>query len=386
MDIKTLDKTYIANTYARADVVFIEGKGARLVDNHGKEYIDLGGGIAVNTFGVADELWTEAVYAQAKRLQHISNLYFTEPQAELAQMLCVKTGASKIFFSNSGAEANECMIKTARKYASDRQRSSNIIALKNSFHGRTIATLSATGQEKYHKNFGPFLNGFYFASANDFDDIERLANKISPCAIMMELVQGEGGICPLNYEYVKKVEAFAKANDILLMIDEVQTGNGRTGSLYAFQHYGISPDIVSTAKGLAGGLPIGATMMFEKTKDVLVAGDHGSTFGGNPVSAAAAISVLLRIDDKLLNEVKLKSAYIFEALRGANGVKDVSGLGLMLGILPDTVPATDIVKACLERGVVLLTAKNKIRLLPPLNIEMKELEKAITILKEELSK
>ncbi len=386
MDIKTLDKTYIANTYTRADVVFIEGKGARLVDNHGKEYIDLGGGIAVNTFGVADELWTEAVYAQAKRLQHISNLYFTEPQAELAQMLCDKTGASKVFFSNSGAEANECMIKTARKYASDRQRSSNIIALKNSFHGRTIATLSATGQEQYHKNFGPFLNGFYFATANDFDDMERLANKISPCAIMMELVQGEGGICPLDYGYVKKVEAFAKANDILLMIDEVQTGNGRTGSLYAFQHYDISPDIVSTAKGLAGGLPIGATMMFDKTKDVLGAGDHGSTFGGNPVSAAAAISVLSRIDDKLLNEVKLKSAYIFETLRGANGVKDISGLGLMLGILPNTVPATDIVKACLERGVVLLTAKNKIRLLPPLNIEMKELEKAITILKEELSK
>lgn len=386
MNTKFLDKTYISNTYKRFDVVFTHGSGALLFDDQGKEYIDLSGGIAVNTFGINDEEWVAAVCAQAKKLHHVSNLYFTEPQTKLAEILCSRTGAKKVFFSNSGAEANECMIKAARKYSSVSGNTSNIITLKNSFHGRTITTLSATGQENYHKDFGPFLDGFFHAEANNFSDMETLVESAKPCGIMIELIQGEGGIYVLEKEYVKQLEALCKEKDILLMIDEVQTGNGRTGQLYAFQEYDINPDLVSTAKGLAGGLPMGATLMFEKAENVLGAGDHGSTFGGNPVAAAAAVSVLSRIDDRLLSDVKAKSRYIIDSLNNAEGVCEVSGLGLMLGILPSKAEAKDIVENCLKRGVLLLTAKDRIRLLPPLNIEMNHIKKAMAILKEELAK
>lgn len=386
MNTKILDQTYISNTYKRFDAVFTHGEGALLFDEDGKEYIDLAGGIAVNTFGINDEAWVDAVCAQAKKLQHTSNLYFTEPQVRLAEILCTKTGAKKVFFSNSGAEANECMIKTARKYAATSGKSTNIITLKNSFHGRTLATLSATGQDNYHKDFGPFLDGFFYAEANNILDTEALIESTNPCAVMIELIQGEGGIFVLDRDYVKQLEGICKEKDILLMIDEVQTGNGRTGHLFAFQGYDIKPDLISTAKGLAGGLPMGTTLMFEKAAPVLGEGDHGSTFGGNPVAAAGAISILSRIDDRLLNDVKAKSRYIIDTLSKAEGVADISGIGLMLGILPNKSTAKDIVSACLARGILLLTAKDRIRLLPPLNIEMNDLEKAIAILKEELAK
>lgn len=381
MDTKQLDNTYIANTYGRFPLVAVSGKGARILDEAGKQYIDLGSGIAVDTFGVCDETWISAVEAQLHKLQHLSNLYYTAPQAELAALLCEKTGMKKVFFGNSGAEANECAIKCARKYSSDKygKGRSTIITLVNSFHGRTMATLSATGQEAMHTHFGPFLAGFCHAPANDFSALEKLCSP-DVCAVMLELVQGEGGIIPLDKAYVAQVSKLCAERDILLVIDEVQTGNGRTGTLYAYMQYGLTPDIVTTAKGLAGGLPLGCALLGEKVQDTLGAGTHGSTFGGNPVCAAGAVSILKRLDDALLQSVKEKGEYIKSALEGAPGVKSVSGLGLMLGIETEK-NAKDILNACLERGVIVLTAKNKIRLLPPLNITQEELKTAIEILK-----
>ena len=384
MDITQNDNEYIANTYARFPGASVSGKGAVLKDSNGKEYIDLGAGIAVNIFGAADEEWKNAVTHQLSQIQHTSNLYYTEPCAELAKLLCEKTGMKKVFFSNSGAEANECAIKAARKYAFDKygdESHSNIITLKNSFHGRTIATLKATGQDSFHTDFGPFPDGFLYAEANNLEDVKRIADENNCIAVMMEMVQGEGGVCPLSEEFVNGVAELAKEKDMLIIVDEVQTGNGRTGELYAYMHYGLKPDIVTTAKGLGGGLPIGATMFAESTKDVLVPGSHGSTFGGNPVCCAGALNILGRIDDKLLSEVKAKSEYIFSQLSGAKNVKSVSGMGLMIGIETQK-PAKEIVGACIEKGVLVLTAKTKIRLLPPLNIGMDELEKAISVLKE----
>lgn len=384
MSITEIDKEYIANTYARFPVELVSGKGAILKDSDGKEYIDLGAGIAVNVFGVADDEWLKAVTNQLGTLTHTSNLYFTEPCSTLAKMLCERTGMKKAFFGNSGAEANECAIKVARRYAFDKygdESHSTIITLKNSFHGRTIATLTATGQDGYHTHFGPFVEGFVYAEANNLDDVKRLAEENNCVAIMMELVQGEGGVCKLDEDFVKGVKALADEKDMLIIIDEVQTGNGRTGSLYAFQQYDLMPDIVTTAKGIGGGLPIGIAMLGEKVKDVLVPGSHGTTFGGNPVCCAGACNILSRIDDALLDEVKAKSAYIFEELGNAEGVKSVSGLGLMIGIETEK-SAKDIVNACLQKGVLVLTAKTKVRLLPPLNIGWDELKKAIAILKE----
>lgn len=384
MSITQNDKEYIANTYARFPVELVSGKGAVIRDSDGKEYIDLGAGIAVNIFGAADEEWANAVTKQLTSLQHTSNLYYTEPCSSLAKLLCERTGMKKVFFSNSGAEANECAIKAARRYAFNKfgdESHSNIITLKNSFHGRTIATLTATGQDGYHTHFGPFPEGFYYAEANNIDDVKRIAEEHDCIAIMMEIVQGEGGVCPLNPDFVKGVEKLAKEKEMLIIIDEVQTGNGRTGELYAYMNYGLKPDIVTTAKGLGGGLPIGATMFAESTADVLVPGSHGSTFGGNPVCCAGALNILGRIDDELLSEVKKKSEYIFSELQGAKNVKSVSGMGLMIGIETEK-PAKDIVNACLEKGVLVLTAKTRIRLLPPLNIGWDELKKAVSILKE----
>lgn len=381
---KELDTTYIAHTYGRFDVCFEKGDGVLLYDTTGKEYIDLGSGIGVTAFGSGDALWQQAVIHQVKRLNHVSNLYHTLPQATLAEKLCQKTGMKKVFFSNSGAEANECAIKAARKYSADRygDERTTVVTLVNSFHGRTITTLAATGQDVFHQHFHPFTKGFVHVPANDFDAFKQLVDSDSSiCAIMMEMIQGEGGVMPLDAGYVKQVADYAAAHDILVVVDEVQTGNGRTGTLYSYMQFGIAPDIVSTAKGLAGGLPMGATMFNDKTEGVLDAGSHGSTFGGNPICAAGAISVIDRIDDALLSEVKAKGQYIREALTGVPGVLSISGMGLMVGI-ETTADAKAIANECLNRGVVVLTAKNKVRLLPALNIPRDTLEKAVGVLKE----
>ena len=387
MSITEIDKQYVANTYARFPVELVSGKGAILKDSEGKKYIDLGSGIAVNVFGVADDEWLKAVTDQLSTLTHTSNLYFTEPCSTLAKMLCERTGMKKAFFGNSGAEANECAIKVARRYAFDKygdESHSTIITLKNSFHGRTIATLTATGQDGYHTHFGPFVEGFVYAEANNADDVRKLAEENNCVAIMMELVQGEGGVCKLDKEFVDEVKKIADEKDMLIIVDEVQTGNGRTGSLYAFQQYGFMPDIVTTAKGIGGGLPIGVAMLGEKVENVLVPGSHGTTFGGNPVCCAGACNILSRIDDELLSEVQAKSKYIFDEFEGAKGVKSVSGLGLMIGIETEK-DAKEIVNTCMQKGVLILTAKTKVRLLPPLNIGWDELKKAIAILKETIA-
>lgn len=380
--LKTIDQQYVANTYARFPVEIVSGKGSLVYDETGKEYIDLGSGIGVTAFGIADEVWKAAVIEQLGKVQHTSNLYYTEPCALLAQMLCEKTGMKKVFFCNSGAEANECAIKAARKYAAEKKGPEyyTIVSLKNSFHGRTLTTLAATGQEHYHELFQPLTPGFVYAAANDLEGTKALAVQSKAAAVMIECIQGEGGVIVLDQDYVQGLAAFCAKEDILLIVDEVQTGNGRTGTLYAYMNYGVRPDIVSTAKSLGGGLPLGATLFGEKTQSVLGSGDHGSTFGGNPVSCAGALSVLSRIDDKLLDEVKEKSAWVFSALDGAGGVEAVSGMGLMIGV-KTVKPADEVVKACLENGVLCLTAKDKVRLLPALNIPMETLEKAIGILK-----
>lgn len=386
MDIKQLDKEYIAGTYARFDLQLVNGKGSLVYDEKGKEYIDLATGIAVNAFGVADEVWQNAVITQLGKIQHTSNLYYSEPCVLLAQELCERSGMKKVFFSNSGAEANETAIKIARKYGeTKRGKDCNvIITLKNSFHGRTITTLSATGQEVFHEHFTPMTEGFVHATANDFADMERLVSKYNCCGIFVELVQGEGGVSALEEEYVQKIYALAKAKDLLFMVDEVQTGNGRTGELYAYMAYGITPDVVTTAKGLGGGLPIGATMLGEQVKDLFTPGMNGSTFGGNPVACAGALSILQRIDEPLLASVRKKSAYIFDELSGTKGVKSVSGKGLMIGIETEK-DASAVINECMQRGVLVIKAKNKIRLLPALNIPENVLQKAIKIVKEVIS-
>ena len=337
----------------------------------------------INTFGFSDDEWKNAVIEQLGKLQHTSNLYYSEPCAKLAQLLCEKTGMKKVFFSNSGAEANECAIKTARKYAADKKGSeyNTIVTLVNSFHGRTITTLAATGQDVFHKDFLPLTEGFVYANANDIDDLNAKVKENKCAAIMFECVQGEGGVLPLTKEFVEAIVKIAEENDLLVICDEVQTGNGRSGSLYAYMNYGITPDIVSTAKGLAGGLPIGATLMGEKTEKTLGASDHGSTFGGNPVSCAAAVNVISRIDEELLDGVKRKSQYIIDELKGALGVKSVCGMGLMLGIETEK-EASAVIKECMDNGVLVIKAKNKVRLLPALNIPDDELKTAINVLKK----
>ena len=376
------DKLYVANTYARFPVELQSGKGSRVVDTDGKEYIDLGSGIAVTAFGIADDAWQAAVAEQAGKLQHTSNLYYTEPCAALAEMLCTRTGLKKVFFGNSGAEANECAIKLARKYAADKKGDDTytIVTMKNGFHGRTLTTLAATGQEHYHELFQPLTPGFVHTEPGDITDFERIVSEIKVAGVLFECVQGEGGVNVLDRDYVRAVADICAREDIILMIDEVQTGNGRTGTLYAYMQYGITPDVVTTAKGLGGGLPIGACLMGEKVESVLGFGDHGSTFGGNPVCAAGACSILSRIDDALLDDVKKKGDYVREAMTGAKGVKSVSGLGLMIGIEPETKPAGEIVKKCMQNGVLCLTAKNKVRLLPALNIPMDDLKAAVEVL------
>ena len=377
MDIKQTDKEYIAGTYARFPVAIVSGKGSLLTDDEGKTYIDMGSGIAVNSFGASDDVWVRAVTEQLGRIQHTSNLYYTEPCARLAKMLCERTGMKKVFFGNSGAEANECAIKAARKYAAEKNGDDchTVVTLVNSFHGRTLTTLAATGQDHYHELFQPLTPGFAHIAANDIEGLKTLAKETKLAAVMIECIQGEGGVVPLERSFVKELRAFTEENGILLICDEVQTGNGRTGALYAYMNYGITPDIVTTAKGLGGGLPIGAALLGEKVASVFGPGDHGSTFGGNPAVCAGACSILERINDDLLKEVKEKSDYLVSAFTGADGIESVSGMGLMLG-LKTTRPAADVVKTCIEKGVLCLTAKDKVRLLPALNIPLDLLQKA----------
>ena len=379
--IKT-DNEYVANTYARFPLVLKEGKGSLVYDETGREYIDMGSGIGVTAFGIADDEWQAAVAKQLGKLQHMSNLYYTEPCAELAKLLCAKTGMKKVFFANSGAEANECAIKTARKWGCENkgEEYSTIVTLVNSFHGRTITTLAATGQEHYHEDFGPLTPGFVYAEANDLESVKKLVAENKVCAVMFECVQGEGGVIPLTAQFVQGLAELAEKENFLLIADEVQTGNGRTGELYAYMNFGIKPDIVSTAKGLGGGLPLGACLMGEKTGNVLKFGDHGSTFGGNPVCCAGALSIISRIDGALLSQVKQKSKYIVDELSGADGVESVSGMGLMLGIKTKK-PVKDVLNECMANGVLCLTAKDKLRLLPALNIPVDVLVRAVDIIK-----
>ena len=382
-EIKELDQQYVAHTYGRFDFALKCGSGAECEDYDGKKYIDFSTGIGVNAFGFADPDWVKAVSEQAAKFAHISNLYYTEPGVKAAKMICEKSGMKKVFFGNSGAEANEGMIKAARKYAQTKygKERYEIITLINSFHGRTITTVAATGQDSMHVNFDPFTPGFVYAKANDFEDVlSKVSNKTA--GIMMEMIQGEGGVIPLDKEFVEKVAALCKEKDILLMVDEVQTGNGRTGYYYAYQAFGIEPDIVSTAKGLGGGLPIGAVMFGEKTENTLVAGDHGSTFGMNPISCAGACAVLEKLDDALLADIKKKSALIFDKVSKFENVVSISGMGLMIGIELKSGTSKAVAIKCLEKGLIVLTAHEKVRLLPPLNITEEQLEKGLAILEE----
>ena len=383
MNTFELDNQYIASTYKRFPVEIVSGKGSLVKDVNGKEYVDMGSGIAVTSFGVADDAWIAAVEKQIRSVQHMSNLYYTSPCAKLAEALCKKTGMAKVFFSNSGAEANECAIKAARKWAAEHKGSacSTIVTLANSFHGRTLTTLAATGQEHYHELYQPLTPGFASFPAGDLDALKKLCANGTVAAVLIECVQGEGGVIPLDPAFAKELAAYLKKQDILLMVDEVQTGNGRSGKMYAYMTYGLEPDVVSTAKGLAGGLPMGATLLGEKVKDVFSYGDHGSTFGGNPVAAAAALSVVERLTDDFLADVTRKSELIRSLLEGAPGIESISGLGLMLG-LKTVRPAGEVVAACMENGVLCLTAKNKVRLLPALNIPDELLMKAADVIKE----
>ncbi len=377
------DKKFIANTYNRFPVEIVSGKGSVLTDTNGKEYIDLGSGIGVTAFGINDTDWKNAVIKQINLIQHTSNLYYTEPCVKLAQMLCKKTGLSKVFFGNSGAEANECAIKIARKYAADKKGSDYnvIVTIENSFHGRTLTTLSATGQEHYHELFNPLTPGFVHTPANDIEALLKTVEENKVAGIMFECIQGEGGVLNLDADFIKAIEKIAHENDIIVMVDEVQTGNGRTGKMYSYMHYGISPDVVTTAKGLGGGLPIGAAILSSKVENVLGFGDHGSTYGGNPVACAAAVSVVERLNDELFCEVAEKGEFIRGQFENLSTVESVSGLGLMVGI-KTVKPASEVVKKCMEKGVLCLTAKDKVRLLPALNIEWETLKKAINIIKE----
>ena len=383
MSVKEKDKEYIAATYARFPIEITGGKGSLAFDNNGKTYIDMGSGIAVNTFGFCDDEWINAVTKQLSKFQHTSNLYYSEPDTVLAEMLCNRTGFKKVFFSNSGAEANECAIKAARKYAAAKKGESysTVITLKNSFHGRTITTLAATGQEIFHKDFQPLTKGFDYVEANNIEDLKEKLQSNKCSAFMFECIQGEGGVIPLEREFLSAAAEIAEKKDILLIADEIQTGNGRSGSLYSYMNYGITPDIVTTAKGLSGGLPLGATLFGEKTADVLGVGSHGSTFGGNPVCCAAAVNVLSRIDNELLDGVRRKSEYIVKSLTGAKGVKSVSGMGLMLGIETER-DVSEVINRCLDNGVLVIKAKNKVRLLPALNIPDDLLKTAVEVIKE----
>lgn len=385
-EIKQWDQQYHMPTYGRFDAVLVSGKGAIAVDANGKEYVDFGAGIGVNALGYCDDGWVAAVSAQAAKLQHCSNLYYNDAQAGLVKALCDATGLSRAFLCNSGAEANECAIKIARKYSFDRYGSGRdrIVTLRNSFHGRTVTTLAATGQESFHQYFYPFTEGFVYAEAGNLDDLRQKAGD-NACALMLEPVQGEGGVVPLDPEFVRAAAELCRERDLLLLFDEVQTGVGRTGTLYAYEQFGVCPDVLTSAKGLAGGLPFGACLCGEKASQVMGAGMHGSTFGGNPVSSAAASYVLSKVNDAaFLEEVARKGNWLRGQLSAMPGVRSVRGLGLMLGVELDQASSRQIAAKCVERGLLILTAKELLRLLPPLNITMDELERGCSILREVL--
>ena len=356
--LQELDNKYVANTYARFPVEIVSGKGSIAKDTDGKEYIDMGSGIGVTSFGIADDVWKQAVIDQLGKVQHMSNLYYTEP--------CVKLA-----------------IKVARKYAAEKKGPEyyTILTLWNSFHGRTLTTLAATGQDHYHELFQPLTPGFVHATANDLVSVQKLVEAHKVAGILIECIQGEGGVNPLTAEFIQGVDAICHEKDIVFMVDEVQTGNGRTGKLYSYMNFGVNPDVVTTAKGIGGGLPLGACLMGEKVEHVLGHGDHGSTFGGNPVACAGAVSIINRLDDAFLAEVQRKGKILFSALEGAPGIEKVTGLGMMCGVKP-VKPAADVVKKCIEKGVLCLTAKDKVRLLPALNMPEEVLVKAVNIIKE----
>lgn len=386
--IQAQDKEYVANTYGRFPVAIEKGKGATCYDFDGKKYIDFSSGIGVNSLGFCDEGWIEAVTKQLGTLQHISNLYYTSPCAEAAKLLCEKTGMKKVFFSNSGAESNEGAIKCARKYSLMKygEGRSKILTLKNSFHGRTVTTLAATGQDVFHNYFFPFTEGFEFVTANDAESLKSALEDSSVCAVMMELIQGEGGVMPLEKDFVLACAKLCQEKDVLLIADEVQTGVGRTGKLFAFQHYGITPDIVTTAKGIGGGLPLGCVMFSEKTENVLTAGDHATTFGGNPVATAGAKHILSRMDDAFLSEVTKKGDYIKSRLLKMPHVLGCDGMGMMIGVrLDESIKAADVVRKGIENGVLALTAKVKLRLLPPLTITYVEIDEGLDAIEKALS-
>lgn len=389
--MSTIDKfnKHVMGTYGRYDVVVQKGSGRTAVDENGREYIDFGSGIGTNSLGYCNEEWADAVCEQVRSVQHTSNYYYTKVQADFADVLCEKTGYSKVFFGNSGAEANECAIKLARKYSFDKYgkdaKRYNIITLVNSFHGRTLCTLSATGQDVFHNYFFPFVEGFINVEANNIDDL-RAKTDDSVCAVMFEFVQGEGGVIPLDKAFVDEIFKLCAEKDILTIADEVQTGVGRTGKLLASQHYNVKPNITTLAKGLAGGVPIGACLADEKCADVLVKGTHGSTFGGNPIACAGGLVVLSKAgDERFLAEVREKGDYLRAKLLEIPEVEGIDGLGMMIGIRLKTKNAADVCKAAADNGLLLLTAKTKLRLLPPLNITKEEIDKGIEILKKLLA-
>ncbi|MFI3226261.1 MAG: acetylornithine/succinylornithine family transaminase [Clostridia bacterium] len=385
MNYIELDQKYIANTYKRADVVLVEGTSSTATDIDGKKYIDFTSGIGVNSLGFSDPNWAKAVADQAQKMQHISNLYYTTPCIELAEKLCTMTGFEKVFFGNSGAEANEGAIKIARKYSFEKYGEGRykVLSLQNSFHGRTITTLKATGQEYFHNYFFPFTEGFDYAPAHDADATIEMLKVGGFCAVMVEVVQGEGGVIALSKDYVNAVYDYCKANDILFIVDEVQTGIGRTGTMLAHEQFGIKPDVVTLAKGLGGGLPIGAFLLAESTKDVFKYSDHGTTFGGNPVVCAGAKVVLESLD---LAEITKKGEYFRAKLEAIEEVESVTGLGMMIGIKPKTKEVGAILGECLANGLIVLSAKDKVRLLPPLNISYAEIDAGLEILASVLNK
>ena len=388
-EIKALTGQYVMNTYGRFPVAIDHGEGARLYDPEGNEYIDFTSGIGVTDLGYGYQPWVDAVAAQAKKLSHVSNLFYTEPAALLAQTLCRRTGESCVFFANGGGEANEGMIKLARKYSFDKygKGRATIVTLNNSFHGRTITTLMATGQEVFHNYFFPFTEGFRYADANSLESLEAAAGD-DVCAVMVELVQGEGGVLPLDKEYVKAVAALCAERDWLLLVDEVQSGVGRTGSLFCFQQYGILPDVVSFAKGIAGGLPMSGIMANEKCRNVLGPGTHATTFGANPVCAAAGLVVQETLSDAFLEEVKAKGAYLREGIEALNlpCFGQTRGLGLMIGIaVKEGYNKSEIANKLIANGLLVLTAGPGMRLLPPLVITKEEMDKGLEIMKKTLS-
>lgn len=392
--MNTIEKfnEHVMASYGRFDLVLDKGEGRTAEDENGKTYIDFGSGIGTNSLGYCNDKWVEAVCAQAHAVQHTSNYYYTKVQADFAAKLCEATGYDKIFFGNSGAEANECAIKIARKYSFDKYgkdaERNIIVTLVNSFHGRTMATLSATGQDVFHNYFFPFVPGFVNAKANDIEDLKRVLaeNEGKVCAVMFEFVQGEGGVVSLEKEFVEAIFEECAKNDILTVADEVQTGVGRTGALLTSQLYGVKPDITTLAKGLAGGIPIGACLANEKTSGVLTKGTHGSTFGGNPIACAGGLAVLDTVlSEGFLDDVCQKGYYFYQKLMALDEVENVTGTGLMIGITLKTKKSADVCKACLDNGLLTLTAKEKLRLLPPLNITYEEIDKGLAILEKILS-